>query len=239
MSLEPRLRAWIDTQGYPIELRTAEALRSSSAGWSHGRTYLDPNTGKAREIDLIGYFDRANCAIHVVFECKHSRDKPWVVFATDRKTLTAVGYAHGVPATPSLREHLKDATMRALLDLRVFRDPERVGFNLVRAHTDNQDAAHQALGTLTAACQALCDSIGKYGHRVLYVPVVVIDSPLFTCYTSGTTGDYALRQVDTAVVQCPVPGATPMPVQVLHVGALAAFLSAVDDDATQLDDTFA
>jgi hypothetical protein len=53
VSIEDNLRTWIDSQGYPLEMRTAEVLRRAGLWWDHGRTYTDPVTGKIREIDLV------------------------------------------------------------------------------------------------------------------------------------------------------------------------------------------
>jgi hypothetical protein len=76
MALDESVRSWLTAQGYPLEMRVAEIIRESNAGWDHGRVYQDPITGKYREIDLMGYFDfwgEFKLGVHLVFECKHTR----------------------------------------------------------------------------------------------------------------------------------------------------------------------
>ena len=81
MSIEDNLRTLIDSQGYPLELRTAEALRRAGLWWDHGRTYTDPVTGKVREIDLVADLGRGgNRGVQAILECKHvGKGKPWVM----------------------------------------------------------------------------------------------------------------------------------------------------------------
>jgi hypothetical protein len=57
MNLEDSVRKWLDDQGYPLEMKVAEALRNAGIGWDHGRVYEDPSTNKVREIDVMGYLD--------------------------------------------------------------------------------------------------------------------------------------------------------------------------------------
>src|SRR5690349_16372918 len=101
-TFEERVKSWVKTQGYPLEMRVAEILRSSGAFWDHGRVYDDPMTGKFREIDLVGYFDfweKPEFCVHLVFECKHSKDKPWILFSTSGPMFTKEAYVASMPAT--------------------------------------------------------------------------------------------------------------------------------------------
>src|SRR5436309_14473721 len=102
MTLEQRVRSWLKAQGYPLEMRVAEILRASGAGWDHGRVYHDQVTGKPREIAVVGYFDlweKPEFSIHLVFECKHTRDKPWILFSTANPMFSNLLYVVSVRAT--------------------------------------------------------------------------------------------------------------------------------------------
>lgn len=234
-SIEARLRDWIGKQGYPLEMRAAEALRDVGASFDHGRVYDDPETKKSREIDLMGYFDEET-SVHVIFECKHS-DKPWVIFATDKYALNPKDYLPYTPATQTMLTLLRQNQERTepLLRMAMYEAPHRHGFTLVRAFGDNQDQAHHALGTLVAASTALSRRHSEYGHSVLYVPVVLVDSPLFICYMQPGQPEPVLEPATLGVVVQPIGGSLRMPIRVLHVDGLPEWLARVKADTAELN----
>jgi len=99
-------------------------------------------------------------------------------------------------------------------------------------HPDNQDNAFQAVRGVTAACAALADKHGNLGHRVLYVPVVVVDSPLFLCFLALDGGEYVLERVDSGALLAPGPNGDRVLVQVVSIEALPRFLESLGRDAT-------
>lgn len=247
-SLEDRVRKWLSDQGYPLEMRVARITGAAGAGWDHGRVYLDPLTGKTREIDLMGYFDRATWSdppfsVHVIFECKHTRDKPWILFCTDRPGIRPSGFVRTVPATThankaiiaTLKEahRTKDASPIASMDM--FRPPgELVGFNLARAHTDNQDTAFHAMRGVSGAAEATANNISKHGHAVMYLPVIVIDSPLMQCFLPDGQDDVELTEIGRGVLLYPTgPGSRTL-IHVVTVEALPEFLGRVASDSEKL-----
>ncbi|XVV05949.1 hypothetical protein ACQPW3_11375 [Actinosynnema sp. CA-248983] len=187
-------------------MRTAETLRGENVGWDHSRVYIDPTTGKIREIDLVGYIDLGRhgedrIATHVIFECKHSKDKPWVVFVSPRAPLTKIGFVRAVPVTGPLYDDYKSMVRdKQLQNLSFFRAPELCGFNLVRAHTENQDAAFHAMRGTIGAALATARDIGQYGHKVLYPPVIVVDAPILQCFLPGVNEELRLTEVKWAQV---------------------------------------
>jgi len=86
--LPERIAAWLETQGYPLEMRAAETLRGRGFAVAPGTYYQDAESKEVREIDLVAYVQRADpeiiLRISVVAECKSSRDKPWVVFESEK-----------------------------------------------------------------------------------------------------------------------------------------------------------
>src|SRR5258705_13077653 len=88
-SLHDEVAEWLGKQGYPFEMEVAQEFRA--AGFTVGQStyYSDPDTGDAREIDVVaghekkvGDFDvRLTCFV----ECKVSTGKPWVIFASSRE----------------------------------------------------------------------------------------------------------------------------------------------------------
>ncbi|MFJ4281132.1 hypothetical protein [Streptomyces massasporeus] len=241
-SLEDRVRKWLSDQGYPLEMRVARIVGAAGAGWDHGRVYTDPVTEKTREIDLFGYFDgpRQELSVHVVFECKHSRDKPWVLFGTDRPGLTPTGLARSTPATPLVKKALA-RTLRGrrmlspVTDMTMFRAPDGItGFNLARAHTDNQDAAFHAVRGVSAAAEETARDIGSHGHAVLYLPVVVIDTPLIRCFLPAEEEDVQLEQVERGVLLTSSRPGSYTFIHVVTVEALPSFMSQVAVESADL-----
>jgi hypothetical protein len=122
--------------------------------------------------------------------------------------------------------------------MRLFSQPKLTGFNLVRAfNTENQqDAAFQAIRGTIAACTATAGSIGRWGHNVLYIPVVVIDSPLLQCYLPADSENYELEEVSEGSVlyntgtMRDVERSNMLTVHVLHIDALAQFIQAAKRD---------
>ena len=50
--LEKRVADWLKTQGYPLEMRVASALREVGFDVSQSEYYNDPDTQTSREIDV-------------------------------------------------------------------------------------------------------------------------------------------------------------------------------------------
>jgi hypothetical protein len=237
MTMEESLRSWLKTQGYPLEMKVAELLRKSEIPWSHGRVYSDPTTGKSREIDLMGYIDfwhDYEFAVHLTFECKHTRDKPWVIFTTDSPTLTRAGYVDAMPATPEGKDDLRRvADIPAIQEYLIFQRPQLEGFNFVRAMSDNQDAAFQAIRGVASACLSTARWIGENGHSVVYVPIVVVDSPLFECHLPMGQEEVELVQVQHGMMLYN-SGESHVPIHVVHVDGLESFISTAKINATEL-----
>jgi hypothetical protein len=240
MSLEESVRKWLEDQGYPLEMKVAETLRASKLSWDHGRVYTDPFTDKVREIDVVGYLDRISTSprfsIHLVFECKHTRGRPWILFCTQSPTLTVRGHVMSVPATKPAEPIMKAlAGIEAVQSMRLFRRPDLIGFNLVRVHTDNQDTAFHAVRGVTTASLSLAAEIGKWRHYVLFPPVIVVDSPLLQCYLPAGKDDYVLREIkEGSLIYNPGGGCERTPIQVIHVDALQSFLETVKKESAEL-----
>jgi len=85
-SLKAKLRDWLRTQGYPLEMAVASAFRRNGLLVAQSEYYRDPDTHLPREIDVVVYRDSqlGNYALRLmlVVECKASKDKPWVLFTS-------------------------------------------------------------------------------------------------------------------------------------------------------------
>src|SRR5215211_1155844 len=85
--LERKVLAWLEEQGYPLELRTASLLRREGLHVRQSEYYYDEDSRLHREIDVVAscrggelgaktWFD-----LYLCLECKASPAKPWVLMA--------------------------------------------------------------------------------------------------------------------------------------------------------------
>jgi len=82
--MDARVREWLDTEGYPLELEVARAFRKAGFRAHHSMMYDDENTNQKREIDVVATKqfgqDGRWIRVVVVAECKNNAKKPWVYF---------------------------------------------------------------------------------------------------------------------------------------------------------------
>lgn len=217
-------------------MKVAEYVRASSGWWDHGRTYVDPESGKIREIDVMAVFGadkERRSSVQLVIECKHTRDKPWVVFTTDNHVLSSFGYLSGLPHTQAA-DSVLDRLVARQTETRgtTFAQPEREGFRLVKAFSPAQDTAFQAVGTLMNGCRSLAERMGSASDfRIVFVPVIVLDGPLFECFLPPDQESPVTRAITSATLVQPVGNGDRMPIQVMTIDALPAYLAAVGQDA--------
>jgi hypothetical protein len=79
--MEQQIRNWLQTQGYPVEMRSAAAYRDAGSRVVQSSYYQDPESSDWREINVVA--DRTWIAaetnsvpilIMFVAECKASRE---------------------------------------------------------------------------------------------------------------------------------------------------------------------
>jgi len=187
-----KVREWIETQGFALEMRTASAFRK--AGFDDVRQssiYVDVKTGKPREVDVLavdlgGNVARGIIDIRFIVECKSTK-KPWVLLcspevlvynrlytfaAMSKKAREALIHRHTHPEGDELFDRLP-----------WLRKDDLTGYSLRQALTD----ADVAYAATTAVAEASADFANR-GEKGLYkppfsfgFPVIVIDGPLFRC----------------------------------------------------------
>lgn len=87
-SLHSKLTDWLSEQGYPLEMEVAQEFRSSKFIVAQSTYYSDPETGEAREIDVMaalsGTFSDMEVRLICLVECKLPAE-PWVIFSSGRE----------------------------------------------------------------------------------------------------------------------------------------------------------
>jgi hypothetical protein len=85
--LPEKIRNWLRDQGYSLEMRTARAFREAGFDVSQIEHYIDHDTGKVRQIDVIASLsktiDDTAVQVKLIIECKYIVDtSPWIVLIT-------------------------------------------------------------------------------------------------------------------------------------------------------------
>ena len=241
------VRKWLNTQGFPLEMRTADQF--IKAGFNTVQSHYYEVDGEVHEIDL-----RAQCAwtddncvfISVVFvvECKSSINtaRPWVIFTSSRGsngpfTLCARD------ATTYGRRLLSNLAFRweEMRKLPILLLPERIGFGLSVSHgdgTDKNDVAFHAVKSVRRAAKAIW-TCNDFHHELLdakiVFPVIVTGQPLYECYLKDS--EIVLEKVDTGVLSRQAGGRTEL-IHIVSESALPKFVSDAYQSATTLLDQY-
>jgi hypothetical protein len=188
--------AWLDEQGFTLEMRTAEAFRAAGFAVRQSSQYVDAESGKSREIDVLA-IDRDHLwgAIEIAFviECKSSKT-PWVLLCSSD---TLVNY-NRLQAFAVLSEKALGALVKRIVGL-VDRWPwfrkDGPGAYSVRQAFSHSDAPYTAAVSVAKASTSWVRAVVQEG-KVPYVfafPVVVTDAPLIRCDLDPASG---IRAVD-------------------------------------------
>ncbi len=196
-SLHEKVSQWLAQQGYPLEMQVAAALRRIDLSVRQATHYVDSESGKSREIDVIATDAEplGMAEIHFVVECKAS-SKPWILF-TSRHTLH--DYNH-LFALGICSDGARSALIQKVEDLGAalpwFRKDGRVGYNLTEAFTGGADNAYGTATAAVKACLFLLQPKAGYTPPLIFTfPAIVIESPLFECFLDDS-GTVSLTQVE-------------------------------------------
>jgi hypothetical protein len=241
--LTTKLREWLATEGYPLELTVGRSFQK--AGWEifHGQHYLDPESAKLREIDVhasSGPYVGAKkgmgmVSVHLLCECKVSQDKPWIVFTSYQgdDELRLIGRL-----TPG--EAAANALTHAVLTNRdkftTLVPGKRIGHGVARAFVQSRSADPTGpfaavLGAMSATValsndhyQALLQGSGITRWLAIYLPLVVVQGQMFEFYLDES-GNETLVECSRAHILAYLPGPYPDPllVQLVTASALPQF----------------
>jgi hypothetical protein len=198
--LRDKILGWLETEGYPLEFRTASAFSRCGFNTWQGYYVREPASADARKIDVMadmtlrlgkGSFFR----VSQVVECKWSKDKPWVIFTNQGSSMT-----ESACIAQSIGSVLGEAVMflaasETNLYSQTFAPIKRGGFSGRRAfenqgNHDKQDRFYNAIQGLVwkAVAEAKSWNDPNPGSRgapnsgVVVFPVMVVDGDLFEAY---------------------------------------------------------
>jgi hypothetical protein len=182
--LDFRIGKWLEQQGYPLEMQTASALRKCGLWVRQSAHYIDEESGKSREIDVLAIEREplGMAEIYFVIECKTS-NKPWILFTSPHaldnyNRLFALGLF-----SSSGRTAVSNRWDEAEELLKWLKKDMRNGYNLTAAFTNGEDSAFGAASSVVKACSFLLRTAENGPAKLAFTfPAIILSSPLFECY---------------------------------------------------------
>ena len=244
-SIEEKLRTWLASQGYPLELMVARHFQRTGALVVQSDYYSDPVTQESREIDVVASWhddiDRIFVRVSVLVECKASRDKPWLLFSSPETRLAAPARvaqrAGSQLARLALREIAKNNEVQALP---MFQVPDCPAYGVRQGFAEKVDVCFAAISGVAAAAAAhskLPDSqnslLGRLDLLEIILPVVVTDARLFSVLLDAE-GELEINERDSGVLlwRNPVVGLPHTIVHVVRSSSLPTFCEMISKSAT-------
>lgn len=196
--LSAQVSKWLEQQGYPLEMRVASALRKQKFWVRQSAHYVDQESGKSREIDVIAmHVEPIGVAeTYFVVECKAS-NKPWVLFTSEHRLNNFNRmFALGI-FSQRATEYFSGRFDEATKVLKWLQKDGRIGYNLTSAFTSGEDSAFGAASTVVKACLSLLKASKKSVAGILTYtfPAIVIGAPLFESYLDEN-GEIKVREIE-------------------------------------------
>ncbi len=209
-----KVRAWLEKSGYPLELEIARQVEAIELAWTQSWHYLDEDTQKYRETDVIAWKeillrtdrDPVLVRLSLCIECKRS-DASWVAFTSKR---TSPGDLFEVFATPASEYGTKVLKRIApfLLESPAFQRDDPVAYSVTTAHLgkkgqprNERDSAYGAIRGVSDGSIARARAADGAGMTVaeIVVPLIVFDGDLLAA-TLQDSGEISLDPVDEILV---------------------------------------
>lgn len=200
--LSKRVQSWVENTGLPLELDAKSAFKKAGFYVSHSTLYVDPETEKGREIDIVAYHRDPIGLIqsYFVIECKASGD-PWVVLTDLSEFPQPINYSLGLMSS-NVRPSLPDDWQLPRSPLgNILHRLHAGGYALKQAFSKQNDAAYgAAISVLKASRAVIAQEPGATERYKAAFPVIVVDAPIFEC-RMGETGQLHFREVPYSEVR--------------------------------------
>lgn len=198
--LQSRVLKWMQSTGFPLEMAAANAFRHTKFEVRQGTSYIDSESGKGREIDVLVMDPDWIGAVEIgfVLECKSSA-RPWVVLRSE----DAFANYNRFSAFALMTEAASQALVRNapgsgagdLAAMKYIERPSEGGYGFRQALDGADQAYAAAIGAVKASAHLAKERESlSYKPAAFYFPVVVVDSPLFEC-TLQSDGELRLEEV--------------------------------------------
>ncbi|MFI6801084.1 hypothetical protein [Streptosporangium canum] len=206
---EPTL-AWIKKSGYPLEMEVARKFHRAEIFIDVSRQYEDLLEKVNRETDVVAswpIFGKRSedgksvrfAEFHFVVECK-STGAPWAAFLHDTENMEEYDESLIMADMPNNFGNLEvpACAHAAYENLEPFSKFKNLSYAIRQKKNDDKPGGDKAYNALRqAASAALGLSARSDQLPELFIPLVVINSPLYECFLTSS-GELDLRQTKFA-----------------------------------------
>jgi len=214
--LADKVLDWLNTQGYPLEFQTAAAFERRNFDVTPSMYQPDPISGSLREVDVVANLsmerprDSAGryryVRVEYAIECKYTKDKPWVVFASRAAAMApSARIAHTIASPLGATIMWTLAGDLGLQALDIFSSPSRPAFGGRQVFDKDRDAFYSAVQSVVAAARALADRYAPepedpleeaLSSGVVVFPVVIIEGHLFESWLDRKANKIVVEERD-------------------------------------------
>jgi len=233
-NMKERILKWIEETGYPLEMRSEKVISNQGFRAWNSMQYKDDELSKIREIDLYATYslshEEVSLDIALLIECKSSK-KPFIQLANRNK--------HELDGCFHLGEnyYTDNAVCSSLFASRT-RKIELPGnscssFKMIQGFTNTDETIYKAGNTLTKSFRhfvqesdELSNDFARDNFHLIYVPVLVIDSPMFKLSLDHENATQ-LEEIQSSLLSFGFASqddiSTPFTFPVIHIDHLAEF----------------
>jgi len=244
--LSDKVKAWIQSQGFPLEMQVANAFLKAGFRAVQADYYTDPDTKTSREIDVVAsaqsVYGKHVIRLNIVVECKVSKDKPWILLTSPLARLHPRAQVAQQAANRTGRKLLmRAAKLEAYQQLPLFRFPERPAYGVLQAFSSGNDIAYAASMSAAKAAASLIaerDTQGEFVFAEIVIPTVVIDGRLFDCHLDES-GGLSIEEVEegTLVWRNPIVGMPHTIIRFISLPFLSRFVERVNQAVNMVLDS--
>jgi hypothetical protein len=199
-SLNQKVIDWLKDQGYPLEMKMSLILQENGFKVIQSEYYSDPENKDPREIDIFASKQKiikdVLFRISYVIECKHSKDKPWLLFTSNETKLADQARVAQRAANSLGRFYLNEIALNEnAQSLDLFKLPNRPAYGITQAFTSGKDVCYAAVTSVSKATSANVeelDSMTKTNLRKftlfrrkicsIFMPIVIVDGNLLEVF---------------------------------------------------------
>ncbi|GEM44821.1 hypothetical protein [Deinococcus cellulosilyticus] len=199
------VNTWINSQGYPLEFKTARILKKCGLATQQGIHISD--NGNAREIDVIAnkvLLEEFSVCFEYIIECKNISEKPWIIFDSEDYVFSESYHfryiSANILAARALRNCLETYDFKRS---RLFTFPTGFGItSMTNSGKDNSYNSVQSVCGNTLLRKELFDRIRNEKSypivSTISVPLIVVEGNLFRATYDDTLDTMIATEVNTA-----------------------------------------
>lgn len=222
-NLSDKVKGWVKSQGYPLEMRVAKAFHNGDPMFvSCSSYYADESTQKLREIDVMATWGGISSAsvhayVSAIVECKSSAN-PLVLFRDSNDRLASnidelyafYSTARRVPNNHTIVNAVEARVLNARPALLANQSHPCYGIAQVFKNSNDRDPAFDAVRQLVSATHGAMKNRNPDGQPAGYfcaIPALVVEAPIFSC-SLDENGDIIVTETERELLLFPSPDGT-------------------------------